>query len=266
MKKSILLLSLMSSVSFAAQPEITILGENPEFSNTGGFTPGMPYVDAGATAYDAEDGDLTPYIQTTVTGDPIFNGFRMHYNFSVIDSDGNSASETRLVCEIGYYLPVIISVLGDLDVTINVGDAYVDAGATARRLEQLECTDTDATQLIMVTNTVDAAIAGDYSVSYTILDMYNPVYNQTYTRVVHVIGDTSPGGGGDDDGGDDGGGDEWESVEYTSKNNSHKRAGRASKSGGSFYAVGSNDYLGNRKKVTTLCESYEGYYELSSCD
>ncbi len=253
MRKTILLLSLISSVSFAAQPEITILGDNPTIKTTG--YPPMPYIDAGATAYDVEDGDLTPYIQTTLNGDPIFNGFRMHYDYSVVDSDGNVATETRLVCDIGVYVPVIISVLGDLDVSINVGDAYADAGATARKLDPNQCTDTDATQLIMIDNTVDTAVAGDYTVSYTVLDLYNPMYNQTLTRAVHVIGDTIPGGG-----------DEWVPVEFTSKNSAHKSAGRAVKYFYSYYAEGSSDYLGSRRKVTTLCETYEGYYELSSCD
>lgn len=252
MRKSILLLSLISAVSFAAGPEITILGDNPTIKATG--YPPMPYIDAGATAYDVEDGDLTPYIQTTLSGDPIFNGFRAHYTYSVIDSDGNLTTETRLVCDIGVYLPVIISVLGDLDVTINVGDTYVDAGATARKLDPTQCTDTDATQLIIIDNSVDTAVPGDYTVSYTVLDIYNPMYNQTLTRAVHVIGDTIPGG------------NEWIPVEFTSKNKAHKSAGRAVKSYFSYYAEGSNDYLGSRRKVTTLCETYEGYYELSSCD
>ena len=42
-----------------ALPEITVLGDNPAFVVEGGV-----YTDAGATALDFEDGDLTLAIQT----------------------------------------------------------------------------------------------------------------------------------------------------------------------------------------------------------
>lgn len=72
-------------------PEITILGSNPVYTRLD-----STYVDAGATAYDNVDGDLTSSIQTT-------NNVNIHVegtytvNYRVSDRAGNIADTNRVV-------------------------------------------------------------------------------------------------------------------------------------------------------------------------
>jgi len=66
-------------------PVITLLGNNPV--NAGH---GYPYIDAGATAADKEDGDITSIIITANNVDTSTLGtYNIYYN--VTDKDGNKA-------------------------------------------------------------------------------------------------------------------------------------------------------------------------------
>jgi hypothetical protein len=60
----------------------------------------------------------------------------------------------------------IINLIGEASITLNTGDIYVDAGATAS-----DNIDGDITANIITTNLVDTAIAGNYTVTYTVSDM-----------------------------------------------------------------------------------------------
>ena len=81
--------------------------------------------------------------------------------------------------------PVII-LLGDPTVSLNVGDTYVDAGATAS-----DDVDGDITSHIIVDNPVDTAIAGDYVVSYSVSDtagnIATPVTRQVLVQALAVV-------------------------------------------------------------------------------
>lgn len=72
-------------------PEITILGENPV-----SIEQGATYMDAGATASDAEDGDLTASI---ITNDQVDTSIIGNYEvtYTVTDSDNNKTTKTRIV-------------------------------------------------------------------------------------------------------------------------------------------------------------------------
>ena len=72
-------------------PEITILGNNPV--NT---CFDMTYTDAGATAYDDEDGDITDKIETTSNVDTM-NIDTYYVKYVVIDNAGNRTEATRTV-------------------------------------------------------------------------------------------------------------------------------------------------------------------------
>lgn len=61
--------------------------------------------------------------------------------------------------------PPVITMLGSTPVTISVGDAYTDAGATAS-----DNIDGDITGTIQTVSTVNTAVAGSYSVTYTVSD------------------------------------------------------------------------------------------------
>jgi len=78
-------------------PVITLLGKNPAKSGVG-----YPYVDAGATAMDNEDGDLTSKIVITDNVNTSTPGnYTVKYNVS--DKDGNQAPEITREVTIAYY-------------------------------------------------------------------------------------------------------------------------------------------------------------------
>ena len=58
-----------------------------------------------------------------------------------------------------------ITLLGEVDITLTVGDSYTDAGATA-----LDETDGDITESIVVDNPVDTSVADTYTVTYSVQD------------------------------------------------------------------------------------------------
>lgn len=158
-------------------PTISILGDNPIevlLNST--------YTDAGATASDAEDGDITANITTNSTVDTANVG---NYTvvYTVSDSNGVSTSETRnvtVVTIIGQ-LPTI-TVLGDNPLNVAQDTVYTDQGATASDPE-----DGDITADIVVNNPIDMAVVGTYTVTYTVADADNNTV--TATRTVNVIGD-----------------------------------------------------------------------------
>jgi len=97
-KFSIVIFIMLFGFSFSScnkdtePPVITILGENPVNSACRGYV----YVDAGATATDNEDGDITSKIETNSTVDTGQVGtYRVTY--TVKDNEGNQAVAERAV-------------------------------------------------------------------------------------------------------------------------------------------------------------------------
>ena len=83
-----------------------------------------------------------------------------------------------------------LRLVGEPNVSLTVGDPYLDAGATAA-----DDVDGDLTSIIVVKNPVDTAVLGKYSVTYDVADRSgNPA--PTVTRTVEVKAKTGTGGGG----------------------------------------------------------------------
>ncbi|MDB9964787.1 DUF5011 domain-containing protein [Flavobacteriaceae bacterium] len=74
----------------------------------------------------------------------------------------------------------VITLLGDATVSIEVGDTYIDAGATAK-----DNYDGDITSNIVTVSNVDTAIVGSYTVTYDVSDA-NENAAATVTRTVNV--------------------------------------------------------------------------------
>ena len=74
----------------------------------------------------------------------------------------------------------VINLLGDAAVSIEVGDTYIDAGATAK-----DNYDGDITSNIVTVSNVDTAIVGSYTVTYDVSDA-NGNAADTVTRIVTV--------------------------------------------------------------------------------
>jgi len=143
-------------------PVISIIGES---SIT--ITVGDIYTDQGATATDAEDGDLTSSISVnnTVNVD-VAGSYTVTYN--VNDSKGVSATTvTRTVIVEAVYVNIapVITLIGDASITITVGDTYTDQGATAD-----DNLDGDITTSIVTSGSVDTATAGTYTIIYNVID------------------------------------------------------------------------------------------------
>ncbi len=174
-----------------APPVITLIGDD-----TVRIEVGSTYTDAGATAWDPSEGDLTNDILTTNDLDAAVPGLYT-YEYNVTDKSNNKA------------LPVIrtIIVVNDLTLpilTLNPGAPgcieadrenapYVDPGATA--------TDNKApfnmTSSIVVTGTVDTRTIGVYTLTYYVQDVAgnsvtktrNVCVEDTKAPVIDTLGD-----------------------------------------------------------------------------
>ena len=143
-------------------PEITLIG-----SATVTVPLGASYTDAGATATDNVDGDITNRI---VVVNPVDTSTAGTYtvSYSVEDMAGNRAVATRtvIVRALADTVPPEITLIGSATVTVPLGASYTDAGATAT-----DNVDGDITNRIVVVNPVDTSTAGTYTVSYSVEDM-----------------------------------------------------------------------------------------------
>ena len=155
-------------------PVITVLGANPVTVEAG-----TTYNDAGATAQDTFDGDISSSITSTNNIDMTTLGtYSVIYN--VADSNGNNAIPLiRTVNVIDTTAPVI-SINGASVVDIQLDSAYNDAGATA-----IDVFEGDLTGSISVINNVDVSTAGTYTVTYDVSDSSGNQANQV-VRTVNV--------------------------------------------------------------------------------
>ncbi len=161
-------------------PVITLLG-----NDTVTIVVGSTYNDAGATATDNYDGDISANIVVSGTVDTTTLGsYTLSYDVS--DSSGNPATTvTRTVNVVDTTAPVI-TLLGNDTVTIEVGSNYSDSGATAT-----DNYDGDISANIVVSGMVDTTTLGSYTLSYDVSDSSgNPA--TTVTRTVNVVDTTAP--------------------------------------------------------------------------
>ena len=75
--------------------------------------------------------------------------------------------------------PPVITVLGDNPATVELGDPYTDAGATA-----------DGGESVSQSGTVDVGVVGSYTITYTATDASGNT--ATATRTVNVVDTTAP--------------------------------------------------------------------------
>ena len=182
MLAAIMVLSI-SSQAFAADttpPVITVLGSSSVTVNV--FS---TYRDAGATATDNVDGNLTNKIVTTNPVNTSVLGIYL-VTYNVKDKAGNAAiQKTRTVTVVDTTAPVI-TMSGSSTVTINVFSTYIDAGATAT-----DNVDKNLTTNIVTVNPVNTALIGTYFVTYNVKDKSGNAAIQK-TRTVKVVDTTKP--------------------------------------------------------------------------
>ncbi|MDO5555348.1 MAG: DUF5011 domain-containing protein, partial [Clostridia bacterium] len=149
-----------TQVADTTKPEIKLNGANNitiKINET--------YADAGATATDDRDGDITSKIKTTGQVDSKKEG-TYTITYTVEDSAGNSATTERKVTvkaeEITASIPKI-TLNGSKKMKIKVGEVFTDPGATAT-----DSKDGNLTDRIIINNNVNTAIAGTYTIKYTV--------------------------------------------------------------------------------------------------
>ncbi|MAZ24434.1 MAG: hypothetical protein CMK41_01475, partial [Porticoccaceae bacterium] len=150
-------------------PTITLLGDASQ-----SYEMGTTYADAGATATDNIDGDITSQIVVTITNSSgttlssidILTADTYTITYSVQDSAGNSAISLVRTVEITPDVTIpVISLLGESTVTLERYTEYVDAGATAS-----DTVDGDITANISTVNPVDVSTVGTYVITYNVND------------------------------------------------------------------------------------------------
>ena len=142
---------------------------------------GYEYSDAGATATDNADGDITASITAVNPVDVNTVGtYKVTYNVS--DAQGNAAAQIIRMVEVTSDVTIpVISLEGEAVVTIEKDSVYVDAGATAT-----DNTDGDISSSIQTINSVSTASVGTYTVTYNVKDAAeNPAAE--VTRAVTVV-------------------------------------------------------------------------------
>jgi len=168
------LISCGGNESSPSIPVITLLGEAAVTVKLGNT-----YEDAGATAYDNDDGDISDQI---VIVNPVVTNVPDIYfvTYNVKNSEFDAATEVARKVTVVDNVPPVITITDDTVAanTVTEGELYVDAGATSNDVEDL-----DLTNIIVVSYTLNGIVvdgssltsgtaqAGEvYSITYSVTD------------------------------------------------------------------------------------------------
>jgi hypothetical protein len=165
-------------------PDATI----PTISLNGGdisLELGNTYTDAGATATDNIDGDITANISVSNTVNiNVVGTYIVIYNVS--DAAGNQAASVTRIVTVTPDVTVPVLTLNGSDVTIELGTTYTEEGANA-----IDNIDGDISANIVVGgDIVDTNIAATYTVTYNVNDSAGNAAMQV-TRTVTVSADVT---------------------------------------------------------------------------
>jgi PKD repeat protein len=174
------------------RPVITLKG-----SDTVRMEVGSSYTDAGATAYDASEGDITSDLVVTSDLDANVTGM-YSTEFNVTDKSGNKAQPVSRII-------IVVNDLTKPILTLNPGSTkciqadrnnapYVDPGATASDNKA----PFNITSAIVTTGYVESRVVGNYVLTYSVKDVAGNMV--TKTRSVCVVDTIAPmfTAGGDD--------------------------------------------------------------------
>lgn len=161
-------------------PQLVVKGANPLTMEAGQL-----YVEAGVTATDAKDGDLSASVTVDTSLLNVGRPGTYIVSYRVTDSDGKQATAQRTVKVIDTTKPKIV-LKGANPQTIESGATYVELGATAAD------NDTSfAASAIPDTSGVDTSRPGTYAVTYSVSDSSGNVATPV-TRTVKVVDTTKP--------------------------------------------------------------------------
>jgi len=143
------------------------------------------YTELGATANDAEDGNVTASI--VITGGPVDTANPAEYTlvYTATDAEGKTGTAERVVTVVTDNPPVVTLVGANPVTRFDSDGAYVDAGANA--------TDdfyADVNSTLTPTDNVTPNVAGTYTYVWTATD--DASQEGSATRTVNVIEDVAP--------------------------------------------------------------------------
>lgn len=154
-------------------PVITLVSDPEHYT-----LPGQTYEEEGFSAHDGYDGDITSSVQREVTDTEVI--------YTVTDSSGNKTEVRRTIVFKDPEAPVL-TLLGDMEITIDAGTQYTEPGYTAT-----DNCDGDIKHLVNVSGNVNIWSAGTYTITYTVTDSYGNT--ASITRTVNVKAKQTGGG------------------------------------------------------------------------
>jgi len=138
---------------------------------------GEGYTELGATAIDDRDGYIEVVISGTVDTNTIGN-YTITYNATDAAGNTSTASRTVNVVEQPDITPPVITLNGDMSITLLLGTSYDELGATATD-------ETDGDIDVIISGPVDTDTEGTYIVTYTATDKANNA--SKITRTIEVV-------------------------------------------------------------------------------
>jgi hypothetical protein len=171
-----------ATVFDTTRPVITMNGEPSVTAPVG-----TAYTDAGATAVDNMDGDLTARIAVTSNVNTAVAG-QYTVVYTVSDSTGNTAPPVvrTVVAVVVDTTKPVITLLGESTMTVAVFSTFTDPGATAT-----DNIDGDISARIVKVDTVNTAKLGSYTITYDVADIAGNAAVQV-VRTVKVVDTTPP--------------------------------------------------------------------------
>lgn len=137
------------------------------------------YIEQGASALDNAGISLAISISGVIDTSKLGN---YTINYSAVDSDGRSSEINRTVIVADLLAPVI-TMIGDANLTIEIGSGYSELGATAED-------NYDSSVIVTMNGIVNTKKVGEYVVTYSSKDSSN---NQsTLTRRINIVDTVSP--------------------------------------------------------------------------
>ena len=168
------------NVTDTTAPVITLKGQQSVTINVG-----ENYTDAGATARDNVDGNISKSIVVIGVVDPSRPGvYTLIY--TVKDKSGNAAAIVARSVRVVDKVAPVLTLTGPQSVTINVGDNYVEAGATAH-----DAVDGDISNLVVINGAVDSGKPGVYNLYYSVKDKSGNSA-ATLARTITVVDKVAP--------------------------------------------------------------------------
>lgn len=145
---------------------------------------GDTFIDPGAVAWDALDGDVSASIVVGGIVDTETLG-AYEVTYTAQDAAGNLSIPAVRIIDVVDEVDPVITITGDNPLMHEAPAPYNDPGATA-----FDNYDGDLTSVIQVTNNVNAGVLGEYTVTYAVQD--SSANAAEAVRTVHVVDTTPP--------------------------------------------------------------------------